>query len=174
VLDDWLHQSFLGTPCTFGDDRSLTNFILRNNKVVFHHEAVAWTKAPESWLKFFKQQLRWKKSWTRETYVAAGIMYRKHPIAALSYYMGIIMTLLSPLIVLRALVYMPIVASASAVPYLLGLLLIYLFFCLVFRYHTESRYWIYGLAFAVLYIGVLCWQNYYAIATVRRTHWGTR
>lgn len=174
VLDAWLHQKFLGTQCTFGDDRSLTNFILRHNKVVFHHGAVAWTGAPETWSKFFRQQLRWKKSWTRETYVAAQIMYRKHPVAAFGFYASVLMTLISPLIVLRALILMPLLASASAVPYVVGLILVYLFFCLVFRYHTESRYWAYGLAFAALYVFVLCWQNYYAIATVRRTHWGTR
>ncbi len=174
VLDTWLHQRFLGTQCTFGDDRALTNQILRDNKVVFHHGATAWTTAPETWSKFFRQQLRWKKSWTRETWVAAQILYRKHPVAAASYYASIVMTLISPLIVLRALVIMPILASATVVPYVLGLALVYLFFCLVFRYHTQSRYWLYGLAFAGLYVGVLCWQNYYAIATVRRTHWGTR
>jgi len=174
VVDWWLNQKFLGTHCTFGDDRALTNQILKNNKVVFHHGAVAWTRAPETWSKFFRQQLRWKKSWTRETWVAAQILYRKHPAAALSYYAGVIMTLISPLIVLRALVIMPVFASASAIPYLTGLVLVYLFFCLIFRFHTASRYWLYGLAFAGLYIGVLCWQNYYAIATVRRTHWGTR
>lgn len=174
VLDGWLNQTFLGTQCTFGDDRSLTNAILRNNKVIFHHEALAWTRAPETWSKFFRQQLRWKKSWTRETWVAAQILYRKHPIAALSYYASVFMTLISPLIVLRALVIMPLIASATVLPYLTGLALIYLFFCLVFRYYTESRYWVYGLAFAALYVLVLCWQNYYAIATVRRTHWGTR
>jgi hyaluronan synthase len=174
VLDWWLNQSFLGTQCTFGDDRALTNQVLKHNKVVFHHGAVAWTRAPETWSMFFRQQLRWKKSWTRETWVAAQILYRKHPIAAASYYAGIVMTLISPLIVFRALVFMPIFASATAIPYLTGLVLVYLFFCMIFRYHTASRYWLYGLAFAALYIGVLCWQNYYAIATVRKTHWGTR
>lgn len=174
VLDWWLNQEFLGTQCTFGDDRALTNQILKHNKVVFHQGAVAWTSAPETWGKFFRQQLRWKKSWTRETLVAARIIYRKHPIAALSFYAGVVMTLISPLIVLRALVIMPLFASATALPYLTGLVMVYLFFCLIFRYHTASRYWGYGLAFAGLYIGVLCWQNYYAIATVRKTHWGTR
>ena len=33
---------------------------------------------------------------------------------------------------------------------------------------------LHGLGFAALYIGVLCWQNYYAMLTVNRTHWGTR
>jgi hyaluronan synthase len=174
VLSPWLNQTFLGARATFGDDRSLTNHVLRHHQVIFSHDASCWTFVPDRWSKFFRQQLRWKKSWTRETLAASRIMWRKHPVAAFSYYMGVVMTLIAPFIVLRALVFMPLVAAASAVPYMLGLILVYLFFCLVFRYHTESRYWLHGLGFAVLYIGVLCWQNYYAMVTVNRTHWGTR
>ena len=55
-----------------------------------------------------------------------------------------------------------------------GLFLVYAFFCLLCLYYTRSRYWYYGLAFAFLYILVLSFQNYYALATVRRNHWGTR
>jgi hyaluronan synthase len=174
ILPAWLNQTFLGTRSTFGDDRSLTNFVLKRYYVVFHNYATAWTTAPPTWSKFFRQQLRWKKSWTRETCVAIRIMYRKHPVAVFGYYVGVVVTLISPLIVLRALVYMPILASASCLPYLAGITLIYLFFCLIFRYHTGSEYWAYGLGFAALYLFVLCWQNYYAMLTVNRTHWGTR
>jgi hyaluronan synthase len=174
VMPQWLNQMFLGTRATFGDDRSLTNFILRDFRVVFHNDAVSWTYAPETWPKFFRQQLRWKKSWTRETIAAAHIMWRKHPVASFSYYMGVVMTVVSPLIVLRAMFYMPLMAGLSPLPYFGGIILIYLFFCLYFRYHTGSPDWIYGLGFAFLYIFVLCWQNYYAMLTVNRTHWGTR
>jgi hyaluronan synthase len=174
VLPHWLNQTFLGTRATFGDDRSLTNFVLRDYRVLFHNDATSWTYAPETWQKFIRQQLRWKKSWTRETLAAARIMWRKHPAAAFSYYMGVIMTVISPLIVLRALVYMPFMAGVSALPYLGGIVLIYLFFCLYFRYQTGASHWLYGMGFALLYVFVLCWQNYYAMLTVNRTHWGTR
>src|SRR3989344_9583145 len=29
ILDQWMNQKFLGVECTFGDDRSLTNYIIR-------------------------------------------------------------------------------------------------------------------------------------------------
>ena len=38
----------------------------------------------------------------------------------------------------------------------------------------RSSLWVYGSAFSVLYMLVLVWQTYYALATVRRNHWGTR
>lgn len=174
VLPRWLNQTFLGAKATFGDDRSLTNFILRTHQVVFCETARCQTYVPDNWRKYFRQQLRWKKSWSRETLIASGIMYRKHPIAALSYYVGVVLTLFAPIMVIRNMVVMPLVYSMSCLPYVAGLALIYLFFCCVYLYFTRSRYWYYGLTFAALYVSVLCWQNYYAMATVSRTHWGTR
>jgi hyaluronan synthase len=82
VLDPWLNQTFLGTPATFGDDRSLTNFMLRRYRVIYHSEAVCTTIVPETYMKFFRQQLRWKKSWIRESFLASLFIWRRHPFAA--------------------------------------------------------------------------------------------
>jgi hyaluronan synthase len=174
VLPTWMKQRFLGTQATFGDDRSLTNYILRTHKVIYHAGARCTTYVPDNWRKFFKQQLRWKKSWSRETTVAIRLMYRKHPIAAVSYYASILLTLLSPFMILRALIYLPLALSVSCLPYLFGLFLMYTFLCLFYCYHSQSKNWYYGLAFACLYVCFLGFQNYYAILTVRQNHWGTR
>jgi hyaluronan synthase len=175
ILDEWLDQKFMGTQATFGDDRSLTNYILKKYQVLYHAGAKALTYVPDRWSKFFRQQLRWKKSWTRETTVAVRILYKKHPIAAISYYVGVILTFLSPLIAIRALLVLPIFFGATTwIPYVGGLLLVYTFLCLLCYYFTRSRYWYYGLAFAALYITVLSFQNYYALVTVNKNHWGTR
>src|SRR5205807_7700664 len=106
--------------------------------------------------------------------VAMRHMYRRHPIAAVSYYLSIALTVLSPLMAVRALVVLPATGSFNCLPYLAGLFLMYSFLCLVYCYHTRSKTWYYGLAFAVLYLGFMCFQNYYAMLTVRRNHWGTR
>jgi len=175
VLQPWLHQTFLGTPATFGDDRSLTNFILRRYRVLYHAGARVSTFAPSTWRTFIRQQLRWKKSWVRETTIAVRHMWREHPVAVISYYFSIIITLVSPLIVLRAFIYSPLALQSHAYfPYIAGLLLVFLFLGLVHYYHTQSPYWYYGLFFAILYCCFFCLQNYYAILTVRQNHWGTR
>lgn len=174
VMQAWLRQKFLGVQATFGDDRSLTNFVLKRRRVIFHDGARCTTKVPGRWMKFFKQQLRWKKSWTRETLVATRFMYKEHPLAALAYYLGVALTLISPWVVVNSTVFAPLLRDGSAWHYLGGLVLTYLFLCMVCLYHTRTRYWAYGLTFAVLYIGVLAWQNYYAMITVNKTKWGTR
>jgi hyaluronan synthase len=175
VLQPWLNQTFMGTPATFGDDRSLTNFILRRYRVLYHAGARCRTYAPSTWVGFIRQQLRWKKSWVRETTIAVRHMWKEHPLVVISYYFSVVITLVSPLIVLRAFFYSPIVLQTHAyAPYLAGLLLVFLFLGLVHYYHTQSPYWYYGLAFAILYGCFFCLQNYYAILTVRQNHWGTR
>ncbi len=174
VLPPWLNQVFWGARATFGDDRSLTNFILRTHRVVYHAGAHCATYVPRRWRPFFHQQLRWKKSWSREAMVAARFMPHKHPMAALLFYAGILITLFSPLVALRALFYLPVFLSISPLPYLLGLLLMNVFLGAIFYYYTRSRYWPYLFAFVGVYITALSWQTYYAMVTIPRTHWGTR
>ncbi|HEX4047710.1 MAG TPA: glycosyltransferase, partial [Elusimicrobiota bacterium] len=94
VMDGWLNQRFLGVPATFGDDRSLTLRILRRYRVLFHFGARCRTKVPDRWVPFFKQQLRWKKSWMRELPYTVRTMCAEHPVAAFSYAAGAIVTLL--------------------------------------------------------------------------------
>jgi hyaluronan synthase len=170
VLPRWQNQMFLGAAATFGDDRSLTNCILPDYRVVYHAGARCSTYAPQDWKTYFKQQLRWKKSWVRETTIAGRRMWREHPAAAAAYYLSVLVTLLSPLVVIEALVFAPM----TCLPYLLGLLLVFLLLGLLFYYHTRSKYWYWGLVFAAVYSWLFSLQTYYAIATVRRNHWGTR
>jgi hyaluronan synthase len=66
-LDDFLGQRFLGLPCTFGDDRRLTYYCLREGQVLLAPDALAWTLVPFSMKHFVRQQLRWSKSFFRES-----------------------------------------------------------------------------------------------------------
>ena len=45
-LDDFLSQRFLGRPCTYGDDRRLTYYCLREGRVLLAPDAVAWDPRP--------------------------------------------------------------------------------------------------------------------------------
>ena len=88
VLDAWVNQTFLGARCTYGDDRSLTNYISRKYRAFYSPTARASTVVPDNWNKYMKQQLRWKKSWTRESLRASQIMWKRNPILALSFFVG--------------------------------------------------------------------------------------
>jgi hyaluronan synthase len=175
ILPEWLNQTFLGAAATFGDDRSLTNRILKEYNVVYHAGARCSTYAPNTWPGFLKQQLRWKKSWVRETLSTCMHMWREHPAAAISYYLSVVITITSPLAVLRAFVYSPwALGTVACGPYIAGLALVFLLLGVLYYYHTQSRYWYYGLMFAAVYSWIFSIQTYYAMITVRENHWGTR
>lgn len=56
-------ETFLGIPCSAGDDRLLTDIALqRMYKTVYQSTALCYTDVPPTLKKFFKQQVRWTKS----------------------------------------------------------------------------------------------------------------
>ncbi|MEA2626481.1 MAG: hyaluronan synthase [Candidatus Binatota bacterium] len=176
VLDPWLNQRFLGVPATFGDDRSLTNFLLRNYEVIYDSEAIATTIVPEHHGKFLKQQLRWKKSWLRECMIAGTFMWKKHPIAAVSFYAQLVFPVIAPILMLRAFVWLPLVNGdfLSMFIYTFGVMLIGLIFAAYYLFWKADSNWLYGVYFTGYYMFVLVWQMPYAIATSRDNRWGTR
>ncbi len=174
ILDVWLSQSFLGVSATFGDDRSLTNFMLRRWRVIYDSTAVCSTIVPSTMSQFFRQQLRWKKSWIRESLLASLFMWKRHPLAAFYFYLGVVFPLVSPAVVFVALVLPLLGLGEFSYMYIYGTTLMALLYGLVYLVRHKTRLWFYGLAFSIFYMVVLVWQTYYALATVRRNHWGTR
>jgi hyaluronan synthase len=176
-LDWWENQSFLGRPSTFGDDRSLTNCVLRTWKVRYESRAVSHTLVPSTFKQFMTQQLRWKRSWTRESLIVGTFIWRKHPIAAVSAYVGIVLPLIAPLVALRTLVLDPVVLGGGApLLYLTGVYSMAVAYGLyyVIRRERYDGLWIYGVVFCFFYLFFLLWQTYWAIATARSSSWGTR
>lgn len=174
VLDEWVNQKFMGRPATFGDDRSLTNFMLRKYKVLYDENARVETIVPDKYRQFFRQQLRWKKSWVRESFIAASFIWKKPPLMALSFYAGLIFPLIAPLVVVRALVLMPIFAGRPSYLYAWGVFLMSVLYSSYYLVRQRNRLWVYGAYFCLLYMTALIWQLPWAIATSWNNKWGTR
>lgn len=176
-LEWWEAQTFLGVESTFGDDRSLTNCVLREWKILYEKRAVSHTIVPVTFRAFIIQQTRWKRSWTRESLLVGKFIWRKHPVAAFFTYMSIVLPLVAPIAALHAVVWAPLVHHAGLpLIYLAGiyaLALVYSLYYLLFQERYDLL-WLYGILFAFLYLAVMLWQTYYAIATCRTSAWGTR
>jgi hyaluronan synthase len=176
-LEAWEHQRFLGRPATFGDDRSLTNFVLRDWKIPYEAKAISHTIVPATLKKFLTQQVRWKRSWTRESLIAGRFIWRKNPIVALSVYIGMILPLAAPIAAGRAMLWRPIVDHAgSPLLYLVGIYAMATIYGLYYamRQNRWDALWVFGILFVFFYLCFLVWQTYYAILTSNRTSWGTR
>ncbi len=56
LMDELCHETFIGNKCTYGDDRSLTSYLLRDgHRTVYTSEAVGYTICPNTWKIFLKQ-----------------------------------------------------------------------------------------------------------------------
>jgi hyaluronan synthase len=174
VLDRWVNQRFLGRPSTYGDDRSLTNALLPAWRVLYAPNAQAYTVVPERLAVFLRQQLRWKKSWLRESARASRVMWRKHPVMVLMFYLGVLLPLLAPQVVFRAVIVQPRFVSELPYWYAGGVVLIALFYGFYYRMYRRDRGWYRGIGFALFYAAILVWQMPYALATIRDSRWGTR
>ncbi|WP_241249495.1 glycosyltransferase family 2 protein [Rhodococcus sp. X156] len=174
VLEEWRNQTFLGEPATFGDDRSLTNLMLQKWKVLYAPDAYAHTNVPDDIKTFLRQQLRWKKSWTRESLRACRFMWRKNPIMSVSFLLGFVLPLLGPLVVARVVWHLFALDPVAPVWFLGGVVVMALMYGLYFRVHRPERIWAYSILFSLLYASVFVWQMPYAILTIRNSKWGTR
>ena len=89
-LEDFVNQKFLGQPCTSGDDRYLTSYVLKKGyKTVLQAPSCVYTNCPDTVIGLLKQQLRWARSSQRETFRALGWLY-KHPYTLFSFITDII------------------------------------------------------------------------------------
>jgi hyaluronan synthase len=173
-LPDWRNQKFLGERATFGDDRSMTNFILRHNRTCYQDTAICHTIVPNTHSVFLKQQMRWKRSWLRESLIAARFMWKKEPFMAISFYMGLLIPILAPVIVLYNLIYIPIVHRVWPLTFIFGLILMALLMSMAQLFLRKSSTWSFGLWFCLYYEVVLLWQMPLAWVTFWKTTWGTR
>ncbi|GGG24254.1 hypothetical protein GCM10007425_18410 [Lysinibacillus alkalisoli] len=170
----WLTQTFLGQPATFGDDRSMTNYILKTHRTSYQDTAICTTVVPSDMSVFLKQQMRWKRSWLRESLRALGFIFRKEPFMALFFIVGLIVPIAAPIIVVYNLLYVPLVHHVFPTTFLLGLLLMALLMSFAHLFYKKSTLWAFGIIFVLYYEFILLWQMPVAWVTFWKSTWGTR
>jgi hyaluronan synthase len=173
-IDEWLHQKFFGTECTFGDDRSLTNYIIRKYQAAYSAEAKAYTVVPDNFLKYMRQQQRWKKSWIRETFIAASFMWKRHPVASIFFYAYVFLAFSAPVVFIRAVFVHPVVYHILPLIYFTGLFLMLVLHGLYYRIHVGPRAWLLAVLSFWFHTVILMWQLPWALVTIADTRWGTR
>lgn len=176
VMEAWLNQKFLGVNCTYGDDRSLTNRVLKNGwKTVYNEKAVVYTIVPDTLRKWNKQQIRWKKSWLRESVVVLSFVWRRNPLTAFLMIVDTVTPFFAPYVVARVLFLYTIVDRGSFLAYMIGIGAFATCLGLFYRVHNDRgrRWWRGALFSSLLALGTF-WQLPYALLTLRDSRWGTR
>jgi hyaluronan synthase len=81
AVEALVRQTVLGLPQHIGDDRVLTNELLRRGwRTVYQSTALVLTDAPPNRRTFWRQQLRWGRSSQRETLLSLPWLWRR-PVA---------------------------------------------------------------------------------------------
>jgi hyaluronan synthase len=188
IMDEWLNERFLGRKVIIGDDRQLTNFVLRGSnkkdsltthdiKVVYQSNAIVHTVVPDNIRQFIKQQVRWKRSWLCETYLASKFMWKKPFPIPLYFYGYNFLTYISPMIIIIWLVWKPLNGEWNGIlSFIIGTYYIgFLHAVNVWKYDRRSTdSIIYRTLFVTLSIFMSIFIIPYALMTVRKDGWITR
>ena len=179
IMPGWLKQTFLGNICTFGDDRSLTNHVLRQGyNTVYCRDSVANTLAPETVSRLFKMLVRWNRSFVRESMILFGYLFDLKVIKKRKMlFFDSVITCLMPFFMLSIVVsmWLRIILEPIYVVVVVASITIMASIYMMFYVRSEKDWqFIYGIAYAFFYVLILIWILPFATLTLRRTHWGTR
>ncbi|TMA23653.1 MAG: glycosyltransferase [Deltaproteobacteria bacterium] len=178
VLDEWKAQKFLGAPCTYGEDRALTNYLLdRGWDTLYQRSAVVHTIVPTTYWKLAKMYLRWDRSYIREELRFFRIVWKRPPLArAASLFETVLTNLRFPIGYVSSYLWLGLVWND---PILLTRLIALggmgTAFVLLFYLHSErSMDLVYGVLYACFSAVALFWILPYAAFTARSRSWLTR
>jgi hyaluronan synthase len=179
-LPQWINQTFMGQPSDIGEDRAMTNMILKQGKhVLFQKNAVAYTNVPEEYLGLYKMFIRWGRSNVRENLEMAKYVFTNFRakgksgtrILFISQFIKIIMSYPLLFSMLFFVLVHPLLFLGST---LVSILVISTFSVLFFasQYKTTQGFWAYS--YSILFTFGLFWITPYAIVTANRRGWLTR
>lgn len=179
VLDAWMNQHFLGRPCTFGEDRALTNDILNQGyDCVYQRAAIVHTLVPTDYWRLCKMFLRWDRSYVREELrFIGGIVWKRPPFArAIAIAEVLITNLRYPIgwATLALLAALTPLHPEVLLRFCCALLLLSAFNMLYYLRSERSWDFIYGIGYSFFSVFALFWIFPYALCTARTQGWLTR
>lgn len=181
-LQDFLHQYFLGRNATFGDDRRLTNYALRARKVVLAERSRASTAVPERLSHYVRQQIRWNKSFFRESLWVLSTF----PMRSAAFWLTlseVAMWIAVGSALLAAAVVYPLIGQIGHLREMLVFILLAAWArnAAYLEHRREGvrrsdRLLVFAMAplYGLLHIVVLIPVRIYALLTLRQGRWGTR
>jgi len=177
-LDAWTRQRFLGAPCTYGEDRALTNEILaRGYDAVYQRTAVVHTIVPTTYRQLCRMYLRWDRSYVREELRFSRIVWKRPALSrAIAFVDTTITNLRFPVAYTSVALFATYVVQdpLTFLRMLIGIGVISIFYMLYYLKSERSWDFMYGVLYAYFSFFTLLWIFPYAVLTVRARSWLTR
>ncbi len=179
-LPEWINQTFRGKASDIGEDRAMTNMILKQGyHVLFQSNAIVYTNTPEQYKGLYKMFIRWERSNVRENIMMSKFVFgnfRKGAktgtrILLIDQWMKILLSYPAMLMMLVFVLTHPVLFLSSALVSILIFSSIQVFFYAKKHKMSES-FWAYP--YSIFYTFALFWITPYSIATAGRSGWLTR
>ncbi|MES9961759.1 MAG: glycosyltransferase [Sedimenticola sp.] len=172
-LDKYLSQTFLGVPVMAGDDRRLTNYSLERGKSVIQLTSKAETTVPDKLGKFLRQQIRWNKSFFRESlYVLKNLGPKRIAwwltLAEMSLWIVFGAT------ILLAFIIAPLAGGKLLSVYYIGYISIMAYIRNLQVLSGQPWLFILSPLYGLLHIVLLIPLRFYSLLTIRNSSWMTR
>lgn len=179
-LDEWINQTFMGQPSDIGEDRAMTNMIMKQGyHILFQRNSYVLTNVPEKYKGLYKMFIRWGRSNVRENLMMAKFVFKKFRdqsklgtrLLFLNQFFSIALTYPFLLLMVFFIISYPLLFLSST---LLGILVMSSFpvFFYAKRYGISESF--YAYSYSLLYTFGLFWIAPYAIATASKRGWLTR
>ncbi len=179
-LPEWINQTFMGQASTIGEDRAMTNMILKQGyKVFFQRNAYVYTNIPERYKNLHKMFTRWERSNVRETIAMSKFAFgdfRKGPktgtrILLLYYWSRLLLAFPLLVLMLISIILFPLLFLNGT---LIGILAFSSIQALFYakKHDISDSFWAYP--YSLFYACTLFWITPYAILTASRSGWLTR
>ncbi|MBQ0736475.1 glycosyltransferase family 2 protein [Aquimarina celericrescens] len=179
-LEDWISQTFMGQVSKIGEDRAMTNMILKQGyNVLFQRKAYVYTNIPERYKNLSKMFIRWERSNIRENIAMSKFAFTDFRegaktgtrILLLNQWLKMIMAYPAAALMVFFILTYPLLFLSSTLVSILVFSSIQAFFYAKKHSLSESL-WAYP--YSIFYAFTLFWITPYAIATAGRSGWLTR
>ena len=176
----WITQTFMGQVSKIGEDRAMTNMILKQGyKVFFQKNAYVYTNIPENYRNLNKMFTRWERSNVRENIAMSRFAFTPFRegaksgtrILLLNQWLKMIMAYPSILLMAFFVFTYPLLFLCSTLVSILVFSSMQAFFYAK-KHNVSESFWAYP--YSIFYAFTLFWITPYAIATAGRSGWLTR
>ncbi len=180
ILEEWRAQTYCGRPANIGEDRHMTNLILREGyHVTFQQDAVVWTKVPNNYPGLCKMFIRWARSNVRENLVMSTFLFRKFReapasgarINLLAFWMQMTVSQVLLVVTLGLVCWHP---AAFGLQALLGIATTSVVSAVLYFWRIRSMDALFAFLYGYLWFFALSWIDVYSLFTSHRSGWLTR
>jgi len=182
-LNEWVNEKFMGRPSNIGEDRAITNILLREGwGVVFQRSAVVYTEMPLTYGTLCRMLIRWGRSNVRENITMSKFAFKRFDLQdddLTGMQINLIVQFFWMLAPVVFTVYSVFCFLGDAIPFICGAAFAIVFWATMpafiyarRRHNAADSLWSY--VYGIYSFLTLFWISPYCVFTVRRSGWLTR